>query len=80
MRKCKFCKDRVSKYWDDGVDTYFSEFDNSDSMAHSDLIDVRMGVDENGKYIIFAIGEETSNYYYPKYCPECGRKLICEKN
>lgn len=33
------------------------------------------GADENEELIIFAEGDETSSYYHPKFCPECGRKL-----
>lgn len=30
--------------------------------------------DENGVYI-YGSGECSCDIYYPKYCPECGRKL-----
>lgn len=33
------------------------------------------GVDETGKVFIIAEGEDDSDRYYPKFCPECGRKL-----
>jgi len=36
---------------------------------------LRHGVDNYGQFFIFAKGEEESERYYPKFCPECGRKL-----
>ena len=34
-----------------------------------------MGVDENANLKMYASGENNSDDYYPKFCPECGRKL-----
>ena len=33
------------------------------------------GVDENNRPFIMAEGDDESDYYYPKFCPECGRNL-----
>lgn len=76
MSKCKYCRDRVPKYHEDGGgDFFYWEWENSDSLATGDLCTLEMGIDENRKIIIFGNAEELSNYYYPKFCPECGRKL-----
>ena len=34
-----------------------------------------MGIDENLRLYFKAIGDDETDKYYPKYCPECGRKL-----
>ena len=31
--------------------------------------------DESGRLFFYAEGEDTSDYYYPKFCPECGKDL-----
>ena len=33
------------------------------------------GIDENLKLYFKAIGDDETDKYYPKYCPECGRFL-----
>lgn len=33
------------------------------------------GVDEDGRVFIIAEGEDESDRYYPKFCPECGRQF-----
>ena len=33
------------------------------------------GIDENLRLYFKAIGDDETDKYYPKYCPECGRKL-----
>ncbi len=37
---------------------------------------LRHGVDDNGQFFIFARGENDSERYYPKFCPECGRRIL----
>ncbi len=48
---------------------------------HEDLVpgiwtQLRHGVDDNGQFFIFASGEDNSERYYPKFCPECGRRIL----
>lgn len=31
--------------------------------------------DKDNKLYIYASGETITSWYYPKYCPECGRKI-----
>lgn len=33
------------------------------------------GVDKEGKIFMIAVGDDESAYYYPEFCPDCGRKL-----
>lgn len=34
-----------------------------------------IGVDRIGHTVLRACGEDCTDDYYPKFCPECGRKL-----
>lgn len=31
--------------------------------------------DKDGRVFMYAEGDDRSDHYYPKWCPECGRKL-----
>lgn len=33
------------------------------------------GVDKDNRTFIVAVGDDETDRYYPKFCPECGRKL-----
>jgi len=67
---CRYCE-IVPKY-DDGWDNYW---DNEIEIAdESGFTTIYFGVSQNGKYYISASGDDRA-FYYPKYCPECGRSL-----
>ena len=72
MSKCKFCNmtPTIDKDW--GYDNW----DNEISIARGSYTKLYIGVDEKGKVCIRACGDDYTDNYYPKYCPECGRKLI----
>ena len=38
-------------------------------------IALNAGIDENSRLYLEAVAESYTGRYYPKYCPECGRKL-----
>ena len=67
---CRYCE-IVPKY-DDGWDNYWdNEIDIAEKSGWTGL---RMGVLRDGKIYIAATGDDRA-FYYPKYCPECGRSL-----
>lgn len=68
---CKYCEQVPNydpyypeEYWDNEVDL---------SLAPT-WTKMRMGVSPDHRYYIAAYGDDRA-WYYPKYCPECGRKL-----
>lgn len=68
---CKFCE-QTPNYNNHGEDYYWdNEIEIADESGFTTLY---MGVLHNGKYYIAASGDDRA-WYYPKYCPECGRKL-----
>lgn len=70
---CKYCE-IVPKYDDD--DLWDNYWDNEIDIAkQSCWTGLRMGILRDGKIYIVATGDDRV-FYYPKYCPECGRKLI----
>lgn len=72
MNKCKFCNMTpiLNKSW--GYDKY----ENQIQLVDSNWTALYIGVDELGKICMRACGDDYTDNYYPKYCPECGRKLI----
>ena len=71
MRKCKFCNQVpvIDKDW--GYDKYKNEI----QLTGGGWTALYIGVDEHGKICMRACGDGYTENYYPKYCPECGRKL-----
>lgn len=65
---CKFCNRKVKL---DKQGIYYA-FNNEKYF----LTGACVGVDSQGKVYLESYGDDYSDRYYPKYCPECGRKLI----
>ena len=67
---CKYCSQIPSE----DLGEYY-EWDNELEIAdESGFTTIYFGVLQNGKYYISASGDDRA-WYYPKYCPACGRKL-----
>ena len=67
---CQFCK--IKKY----DPTNYQN--NYNTLAEGDYISLNIGIVNPSPHdkvnrIIITFGED--GYYYPKFCPECGRKL-----
>ena len=70
-KKCRLCSIEP-KYIGDRYDEYESTIDLGSGCGG--WTSLRGGKDGQGKTIIIAKGDD-EEYYYPKFCPECGRKL-----
>lgn len=66
---CKYCS-QIPEY-ESGEFYWNNELEIADE---SGFTTIYFGVLQNGKYYISASGDDRA-WYYPKYCPECGRKL-----
>ena len=70
---CDFCK--IRKY-DSNNYTNINVI-----LGDADYTYVAIGIacpnkeDKVNKIAIWGSGEDVTDYYYPKFCPECGRKL-----
>ena len=51
--------------------------DNSTNLAYGLWTTLNLGIQHDGKYVLWACGEDRAEYF-PKYCPECGRRLNAE--
>lgn len=69
MEKCQFCE-REPVFGKYGYDQYNSE----SCLAEEPYTSLYIGVEESGMVYMDANGEYVERYY-PKFCPECGRRL-----
>lgn len=68
---CRFCHMRPN------FDKFgaFTRANNHIELAAGGYSGLYIGPNEKGETVMYACGEDYSDYYYPKFCPECGRKL-----
>ncbi|MCM1437779.1 MAG: hypothetical protein NC131_01015 [Roseburia sp.] len=57
------------------IEEQFNGYDSSISLARGGWTSLYAGKDENDKVVMYGYGDGRTDYYYPKYCPECGCKL-----
>lgn len=44
-------------------------------VAGSGYTELQVGVDQYGRLYLVAVGEDESDWYYPNFCPKCGKNL-----
>lgn len=69
--KCSFCDVPLKSVWDNDADL---KYWNEHELGVEEQGCLYLFKDKKGIYILGS-GECVVDYYYPKYCPECGRKL-----
>lgn len=69
-KPCRICGLRPQFH--DGV---WQQYQSSLTIACGGYTAVRACKDEAGRTAIYASGDDYSELYYPRFCPECGRKL-----
>lgn len=70
-QECKICSCKPY-FYSDGM---YSEYESGIDLAMGGWTSLRAGKDANNKIIMYGQGDGLTKLYYPKYCPECGRKL-----
>ena len=70
-KECKICSCQQAEDVDGYVDLYASTIE----IVQGGWTSLRAGKDKDGKVIMYGMGDGDTELYYPKYCPECGRKL-----
>lgn len=70
-KECKICGLKP-QFYSDGT---YSRYDSAIELTSGGWTNVFAAKDENNKVCIYGLGDDYTENYYPKYCPECGRKL-----
>lgn len=68
---CSFCE---RKPFIDKNGEYFG-FESEETITSGPWTDLKSVIEEDGKLAIFARGDGDTDRYYPKFCPECGKRL-----
>lgn len=70
-KECKICGLKP-QFYSDGT---YNRYDSAVELTFGGWTSVYVAKDENDKVYIYGCGDDYTENYYPKYCPECGRKL-----
>ena len=70
QEQCLYCHQKLVLY-----DGCYDEHANQIALVKDDWTLLAIGVDQSGNVVMRACGDDYTEDYYPKYCPECGRKL-----
>ena len=54
---------------------YYSVSQSTEAIVEGEWSQLCVGADANGSFVMIAVGDDESDFYYPKFCPECGREL-----
>jgi len=67
---CEFCDLRY-----DESGRYSRDKQRTTTVVDGAWTSIVRGVEPNNRLFLEGVGDDTTDRYYPKYCPECGRKL-----
>lgn len=76
---CKYCEQKLN-LTDDGCSKYYENYENQIQIADGGWTSLYIGVNQDGKIVLRACGDNYTNDCEINYCPFCGRKLKGEKN
>lgn len=73
---CKIC-DIKPYIWGDGT---WVLHESSLILAEGPWTTLYACKDRDGRTALYGVGDDFTDLYYPKYCPECGRKLKSDED
>lgn len=75
MSECTLCSIKPF-FYDDGVEGLrYSQYESSKVLSAGPWTWIKACKDEDNRLALYAVGDENTELYYPKFCPECGRRL-----
>ena len=54
---------------------FWERYDSSVELASGSWTMLYACKDRHGMLALYGCGDDETEFYYPKFCPECGRKL-----
>lgn len=68
---CRLCGIKPG-FWEDG--SYYKAASEK-SLEGGGWTSLMVGAEPDGTIFLSAMGDDESDHYHPKFCPECGRQL-----
>lgn len=68
---CRYCERKPIL---DGI-WGFSREDNSCNITDGRWTSMRAGVNRDGHFVMYAVGDDETDDFVPEWCPFCGRHL-----
>lgn len=72
---CKFCEREYDNTKDEWFEYDYGYRRNQTELASGCWTALYIGINSDNRIVMRACGDDYTEDYYPKYCPECGRKL-----
>ena len=54
----------------------YDPYESKEAIAGGNWVALYFGAEEDGTLFMAATGEDETEHYHPKFCPECGRQLF----
>ena len=54
---------------------FWERYDSSVVLSEGGWTELYACKDPHGRLALYGCGDDETEFYYPKFCPECGRKL-----
>lgn len=67
---CKYCEMKPKIY-----DGWYCHYESGIDLATGGWTSISIGADPNGEVAMWGSGDGETDFYYPKFCPKCGRRL-----
>ena len=75
QKSCKFCHAKPVFYNNGNSPEDFDKFCSLSELAYGGWTSLFIGANASGQIIMCACGDDFTDDYHPKFCPECGREL-----
>lgn len=80
MSECPLCSIKPYFYSDRIEGLIWSQYESSKVLSSGPWSWLKACKDKDNRLALYAVGDEDTELYYPKFCPECGRKLEWQEN
>lgn len=75
MSDCPLCSIKPFFYPDRIGGLCWSKYESSKVLSSGPGSWLKACEDKYNRLALYAVGDEDTGLYYPKFCPECGRRL-----
>ena len=73
--ECPLCSMKPFFYDDRLNGLRWGQYESSETISSGPWTWLKACKDKDNRLALYGVGEDFTEMYYPKFCPECGRKL-----